>query len=227
LLASLCTSEVLEVNLDTYEYNVHKLGRENQSFHSIFKYGDHFFLVGRQPFVLKWRYETGEVKIYDKMPSGFKVSKKQDWVFYMNNMKPYKNKLILPGGFTNMVLEFDLDTCEFKKLDVFDEILNRKLKSEGSNALSFSTCNFVSDNSLYFVHKNEVLYRYDFQSQAIETVCDIIPVFTAEACKELNNNFVDSMLRCENSQVKIDENLPDGQSGKRIYHYIKTKVLKE
>ncbi len=227
LLASLYTNEVLEFNLDTYAHKVHKLGRENQSFHSIFKYGEHFFLVGRQPFVLKWHYETGEVKIYDKLPGGFKVSKKQDWVFYMGNMRPYKNKLILPGGFTNMVLEFDLDACEFRKLDVFDQILNRKLKSESSNDLSFSTCNFITDNSFYFVHKHEVLYRYDFKTQAIEAVCDMAPVFTAEACKELNNSFVDSMLKGENSQVKIEENLPDGQSGKRIYNYIKSKVLKE
>lgn len=227
LLAILSTNEVLEFNLDTYEHKTHKLGRENQSFHSIFKYGEHFFLVGSQPFVLKWHYETGKVVSYDKMPSGFKVEKEQDLVFSMSNIKPYKNKLVLLGRFTNMVLEFDLDACEFRKLDVFDEIFSRKLKFESSNDFSFSTCNFITDNFLYFVHKHEVLYRYDFKTQAIEAVCDMVPVFSAEACKELNNSFVDSMLKGENSQVKIDENLPDGQSGKRIYNYIKSKVLKE
>lgn len=228
LLASLYTNEVLEFSLDTYGHKLHKLGRNKQSFHNIFKYDNNFFLIGRQPFMLKWNYETGEVVTYDKLPNNFKIKQKQDWVFFANNIKPYKNKLILFGGYTNMVLEFDLDTCEFRKLDVFDKILNRKLKAESNDAHSFSTCNFMLDNFIYFVHKNEVLFRYDFETQTIEDVCDLVPTFTADAWNVLNNSFVDSMLKSENLQVKIGDNdkLQDGQSGKRIYDYIKTRWLK-
>lgn len=231
LLASMYTNEVLEFNLDTYELKVHKVGRENQSFSYIFKYGDNFFLIGRQPFMLKWNYETGEVITYDKLPNSFQVTKNLDWVFLPNNIRPYKNKLILLGGFTNMVLEFDLDTCIFRKLDVFDEILNRKLITDSDEIHPFTTCNFMAENFLYFIHKNEILYRYDFEKQTIENICDVVPTFTEDACNELNNSFIDSMLKGENSQVqvKVDYNneFQDGQSGIRIYDYVKTKVLKK
>ena len=231
LLASMYTNEVLEFNLDTYELKVHKVGRENQSFSYIFKYGDNFFLIGRQPFMLKWNYETGEVITYDKLPNSFQVTKNLDWVFLPNNIRPYKNKLILLGGFTNMVLEFDLDTCIFRKLDVFDEILNRKLITDSNEIHPFTTCNFMAENFLYFIHKNEILYRYDFEKQTIENICDVVPTFTEDACNALNNSFIDSMLKGENSQVqvKVDYNneFQDGQSGIRIYDYVKTKVLKK
>lgn len=228
LLTSLYTNEVLEFNLDTYEYKVHKIGWENQSFHYIFKYDDNFFIVGRQPFMLKWNYETGEVTTYDKLPDDFQVTKKQDWVFMPSSIKPYKNKLILLGGYTNMILEFDLDTCKFNKLDAFDEILNRKLKADSNEVYPFTTCNFMSENFLYFVHKNEILYRYDFEKQSIESVCDVVPAFTEDDCAILNNGFIDCMLKGENSHVKINDidQFQDGQSGKRIYNYIKARVLR-
>ena len=228
LLASMYTNEVLEFNLDTHEYKIHKIGRENQSFHIIFKYGEYYFLIGRQPFILKWNYETGAVVIYDKMPDNFKVTQEQGWVFYVQNLRPYKNKLVLPGGFTNMVLEFDLDSCEFKKLDVFDEIINRPIKIESNKDHFFITCIYMSDNFMYFVHKNEVLYRYDFITQEIEELCDIAPLFSTDELKDLNDSFISSMLKGENTQVKSNygDNLNYGQSGKRIYDYVKAKVLK-
>jgi len=228
LMASLYTNEVLEFNLDTYAHKVHKIGSKGQSFHNIFKYGDNLFLIGRQPFVLKWNYETGQVVIYDNLPKDFKITKKQDWVFFANNIKPYKNKLILLGGFTNMVLEFDLDTCEFNKLEVFDEILNRTLKEESNEVYPFSTCNYMSDHYLFFVHKNEILYCYDFETQNIEVICDMVPTFTAFDFNLLNNSFIDSMLRNEQTQVQIGDfdKLQYGHSGKNIYDYIKAKVLR-
>lgn len=130
-----------------------------------------------------------------------------------------------------MVLEFDLDTCIFRKLDVFDEILNRKLITDSNEIHPFTTCNFMAENFLYFIHKNEILYRYDFEKQTIENICDVVPTFTEDACNALNNSFIDSMLKGENSQVqvKVDYNneFQDGQSGIRIYDYVKTKVLKK
>mgnify|MGYP000853323465 CR=1 FL=1 len=230
LLASLYTNEVLEFNLDTYEYRVHKLGQEGQSFHYIFKYGASFFLVGRQPFMLKWDYETDEVTIFDKLPDDFKVLKKEDWVFIPGDIRPYKNKYILFGGFTNMILEFDLDNCEFRKLDVFDEIVNRKLKYGENDVYPFTTCNFMSENYLYFIHKNEVFYRYDIEKQTIEYICDIVPSFNEDDYNKVNNRFIDSMKKGQNAHVrmKADEinSFWDGKSGKRIYDYIKTKVLR-
>lgn len=229
LLVSLNTNGVLEFNLDTYAFKVHRIGPQNYSFHNIYKYGENCFLIGGQPFVMKWNYESGTIETYDKLPDNFKVARKQHWVFFSNNIKPYKNKLILLGGYTNMVLEFDLDTCEFRKLDVFDEIMNRKLKAESNDDLSFSTCNYMSDNFLYFVHKNEVLYRYDFEAQTMEEICDLVPAFNTDDYSAINNNFIASMLKGENSQVKTDDidKFQDGHSGERIYKYVKAKVLRK
>ena len=230
LLASLYSNEVLEFNLCTYEYRIHKLGREDQSFHYIFKYGDSFFIVGRQPFILKWNYETGKVIDFDEMPDDFRVLKKQDYVFMPNNIKPYKNKLILLGGYTNMVLEFDLDTCKFEKLDAFDEIFDRKLKNDNNDIYPFTTCNLMVKNFLYFIHKNEVLYRYDMEKQTIEYICDIIPEFSEDECKERNDSFINGMKKGENAHIhiKADEvdEFWDGKSGGKIYDFIKAKVLR-
>ena len=229
LFASLNTNEVLEFNLDTYEYKVHRLGDKNQSFQSIFKYGDSFFLIGKESFMMKWNYDTGEVTTYDKMPKDFKVLKRQDCVFIVNNIQPYNNKLILLGRYTNMILEFDLDTCEFKKLDEFDVILNRIPKFERYNNYWFSTCNFMLNNFLYFVHKNDVLYRYDFETQAIEKICDIRPDLTTDIYDILKNSFIDSMLNDVSSDAEINniDKLQDGQAGNRIYNYVKDRVLKK
>lgn len=229
LLASLYTNEVLEFNLDTYEYKVHRLGNKNQSFQNIFKHGDVFFLVGKQGFMMKWNYETGEVITYDKLPKDFKASKKQDRVFLASNIKPYNNKLILFGGFTNMVLEFNFDTCEFRKLDEFDAILSRKPKFEKYDNYSFSTCNFIVDKYLYFAHKNDVLYRYDFETQAIEEICDIKPDLTTDICNMLNNSFIERMLKGVTSDVNVYDidKLQDGQAGNRIYNFVKDRVLKK
>jgi hypothetical protein len=228
LLASLYSNEVLEFNLDTYAHRIHKLGRENQSFHHIFRYGDNFFLIGRQPFMLKWNYETGEVTIFDEMPEDFQVTKKLDWVFIP--VKPYKSKLILLGGFTNMILEFDLDTCEYRKLDAFDEILNHKVKADSNADYPFATCHYMLGDSLYFVNKNEALYRYDFEKQTIEAICEIAPAITPDACHTLNSRFIDSIIKGEYQQVQgvTEENnkLQDGQSGRRIYEFVKARVLK-
>jgi len=228
LLASLYTNEVLEFCLDTREYKVHTVGSKQMSYQCIFKYGDCFFLIARQGFLLKWNHETGEVTAYDKLPKGFKVTRKQDWVFLVNNLKPYKNKLILIGGFTNMVLEFDLDTCEYRKMEEFDAILNRSPNAEQYADYSFSTCNYLSDKFFYFAHKNDVLYRYDFETRAIEPVCEIRPEWTSEYCSAMNQSFIDRMAKGQSPHVSANDRdkLRDGQAGARIYKHARDRVLK-
>lgn len=229
LLASMHSNEVLEFNLDTYEYKIHRIGREDQSFHMIFRYGDNFFLVGRQPFMLRWNYETGDTHIYDKLPADFELARKLDWVFYVRNMKPYGNKLVLPGGYTNMVLLFDLDTCQFEKLDVFDKLLKSVPVTGRNKDEPFVTGIHMSGSFMYFVHKNEILYRYDFDTQTIEEVCSIMPFFSDEQLDKLNGSFIRNMLEGENSQVMPERfnKLYDGKAGERIYSYIKTRLFQK
>jgi hypothetical protein len=131
--------------------------------------------------------------------------------------------MILPGGFTNMVLEFNIDTCRFRKLEAFDEILNRQLKNEQNNELSFTTCNLMQGSYFYFINKNEILYSYNFDTEVTEKVCDIESKFEQSNITRINDNFIKMMIRSESSDIKRIEKgvTEDGQAGKRIYDFLK------
>ena len=223
LMASLCSNEVLEFNLDTYEHRVHRLGSDDCSFHNIIRYKKEFFLIGRQAFVMKWNYDTGEVEIYKEFPEGFAVEKEQEWVFFANEIQPYKNKIVLLGGFTNMAIEFDLDTYEFSKIQAFEDIIKIEATNNENQDLSFSTCNFMLDNFLYFINKNEVLYRYDFERQTINRVCDVKLQLTQNSINGVNKTIIMEMVKSKMNDEKYipSSKLQDGQAGKRIYEYIK------
>lgn len=216
LMAGLSTNEVLEFNLETYAYKTHALGRQDRWFHGIFKHGDDFFLVGLQPFIAKWNYNTGAFTYYDKFPDGFHEGIKHAWTWFVNDMKPYKNKLILPGGQTNMVLEFDFDTCAFQKLECFDALLD-KTKYTGSAVYGLVTSNLIDDGHYYFVRQNETVYRYDYQSGTIDELLDVKTEFPAETVDAINNKYIDKMLIPETTDVSADTE----PAGSKIYRYVK------
>jgi hypothetical protein len=220
LIPSRGTNEVLEFNLETYEYKVRKLGRTDRYYHSIYKYGDDYFLVGMQPFVAKLNYQTGSFNYYNKLPSGFKTLKQYNWTFVMNNIKPYKNKLILFGGFTNMVLEFDLETCEYRKLDAFDALLIKEAGDSLIDSYPFTTANLLDGENLYFVWKYQTLYSYNFETESLQELSDLKVNFKESEIEQLSNEFIDDIVKKTDNNKKSELQPCSG----KIYDYVKKLV---
>jgi hypothetical protein len=216
LMPSLYTNEIFEFCLETYDFKIHKLGRKDRFFHTIQKNGDDYFLVGRQPFVAKWNYETGDFVYYDKLPKGFKVLKKSDWTWAVNNIKPYNGKIILLGGYTNMALEFDLDTCKYKQIDSINTVNSNKEQED----ISFSTCNFIDNEKLYFIKQNETFCCYNFENGDFEEICKLKFDFPNDMIEKFNNNFIDRIVYKDTE----DDKFMITPCADKIHDYIKKMV---
>jgi hypothetical protein len=217
LIPSTYTNEVFEFCLETYEVKIHKLGREDRFFNTIQKYKNDYFLVGRQPFIAKWNYETGEFVYYDNLPKGFKVLKKFDWTWYVNHIKPCNGKLILFGGFTSMALEFDLDSCLYKQIESIDTVNPGK---ENKDAF-YSTSTFTDNEILYFVRRNETFCSYNIETGNFEEICEFKTNYPYYMIGIYNNDFFEKLIckNTENNKIMIKP------CAEKIYKYIKKQAI--
>ncbi|MDR0984495.1 MAG: hypothetical protein LBL93_05780 [Ruminococcus sp.] len=219
LMPSLYTNEILEFCLKTYKFKIHKLGNKDRFFHTIQKYGNDYFLVGSQPFVAKWNYETGEFIYYDKLPENFKIFLKTNFTWYMYNIKSYKNKLLLLGGYTNMILEFDFETCEYRQLNNIEKSKKINVKKEHEK-FSYSLCNFVSDNIVYFLRYGDAFCSYNIESEEFKEICELKINIPDNVIKEINSEFFNTIV---NENVKDDE-IKSELCSVKIYDYIKELI---
>ncbi len=225
LLPSVRSNKVLEFNLDTYAYKVHKLGPESRHFISICKYKDAFWLLCRNRLkLIKWVYESNSITEYGSFPSGCALKNPRGAYFTERGTVLYHNRLVCLPAHANMAVECNLDTGLIRKLDAFD-----RLYAVCTTDVNFSWTNATvqSGNMVYTDFTNERFVSYNIETEELCDITDFPPEFSDADVEKINDNYLNAMLEGYTQMPNTDvdaENL-NANAGQAIYEYVKKQVL--
>jgi hypothetical protein len=207
---------ILEFDLDSFEYKLHKIG-SGIGFVGITKYEDKFFLVGVSPMFLRWDYKNNEITEYSDFPKGFSVPAGKTSFGILETIRA-GNILYCFNAYANMPVKFDLKTGKIERIDAFDPYLTQNIYG----AYFQSACYNKSRNKIYLAeYSAKKILEYDLTTEEIKVI-EINPdeIYDKNARQLIQMHiFYECLLPPDNKKP-----LPK-TSADTIYNYIKEQVF--
>jgi len=230
LLPNKNSNEVIEFNLDSYEIEVHKIGKQKSKYLYIHKYDNNVFLVDADFNIVCWNCIDKKAKIFmlpfkNKINKRYTICNNSYWMgstlmcnMIQNNIISYNNKMIFMDFSEDIVFEFDCQSCKFDRLDAFDKLVsnNDSVNSE----LPFSTASCIEKDIVFFVWKDKIVYSYNIESKKLCKLYEIELEISKEQISDLNNEFLSYIISAANVEPQLFE--PCGQ---KIHECIKENLI--
>lgn len=225
LLPALRSNKLLEFNLETYQYKVHRIGQKGYRLNSIHRYNNTYWIVClNQLKILRWEYESNRITEFDDFPESCTTRNSERAFFNVRGIFRYKNRLICIPAYCNMAVELNLDTGAIRKLEAFDKCFRLAPAYEN---VSWTDTGLQNGCLIYFLYGNRKIFCYDIESETISEICDVPPSLSPSDRKKVNDGYINAMVGgflptsvIDADAIKLSEN-----AGKTIYNYTRNLIL--
>ena len=190
LLPFIHSNNVLEFDLETFDYKIHAVGK-GTGFISIIKYGDIYWLLERQRSIIcKWCRSKGSVECIDPYPSDFKRTVDKS-LFGTLCTKKIGKELFCFAGYSNMSVKIDLETNKCTHISELDKYCNGNI----TNILVFNSVDAVGHNIFLHYPSGQCIIKYTINTGEVSEI-KISPdeIFTDDIADILNDVIIGTLI---------------------------------